>query len=179
MITGSLTFTMALAVWWANDIAILPRFSLDPRLEPCEECRACSFIDCQRIAQQLPPIDLPSLPSGLHPLRHITRAAQRDATRPETRRPPAQPCAQSSTVITLLVGVVSKCSVAGHTGQWTSSAADSFGSPCRAKAPRLRIIALASASRPGRFAVELTTFENSEGPKVPKMNGRSNACAAP
>src|SRR5215471_9734844 len=103
-----------------------------------------------------------SLRPAPSPTHHSCGTARRDTAGNPTS--PAQPCAQSSTVITLLVGVASKCSVAGHTGQWTSSPADSFGSPCRAKAPRLRIIALASASRPGRFAVELTTFENSEGP---------------
>jgi hypothetical protein len=83
------------------------------------------------------------------------------------------------TEIALSVGVASNSSFDGQVGQVTPSAAGAFGSPLRAKAARLSIIAFESARRPGRLAVELAMFENSDGPKVPKMNGRSNAWAAP
>src|SRR6476619_7668636 len=84
-----------------------------------------------------------------------------------------------STEMSFAVWVASKISFEGHAGQVTPRAWGAFGSPLRAKAPMLSIIACDSASRPGRLAVEFATFENSDGPKVPKMNGRSNACAAP
>jgi hypothetical protein len=45
------------------------------------------------------------------------------------------------------VGVASKSSIDGHVGHVTPSAGV-FGSPVRAKAPMLRIIASASANRP-------------------------------
>ena len=79
----------------------------------------------------------------------------------------------------LSVRVASKISLAGQIGHVTPSAAGAFGSPLRANAATLSIIARDNARRPGRLAVELATFENNEGPKVPKMNGRSNAWAAP
>src|ERR1700690_2569374 len=82
------------------------------------------------------------------------------------------------TVIALSVKLASNQSFAGQTGQVTPSAA-LFGSPDRANAPRLPIITLDSARRPGLFAVLFIAFENTFGPKLPKRNWRSNACAAP
>ena len=54
-----------------------------------------------------------------------------------------------------------------------------FGSLLLANAPMLFIIASDSASRPAWFAVPVMMLPNSDGPKVPKMNGRSNTWAAP
>jgi hypothetical protein len=45
----------------------------------------------------------------------------------------------------LAVGVASKISFDGHAGQVTPSASGTFGSPLRAKAPRLAIIACRGA----------------------------------
>src|ERR1700758_4067430 len=84
-----------------------------------------------------------------------------------------------TTEIAFAVGVASKISFDGQVGQVTPSACGAFGSPLRANAPRLAIIARESARRPGWLAVELAMFENSDGPKLPKMKARSNACAAP
>ena len=80
--------------------------------------------------------------------------------------------------MTLAVTVASKTSVAGHAGQVAPSAAW-FGSPFLANAPRLFIIASDKSRRPGRLAAVFVTLENSDGPKLPKTNGRSNAWAAP
>ena len=79
----------------------------------------------------------------------------------------------------LEVGVASKRRVDGHVGQVTPRAAGAFGSPRFVNAPRLFIIASDSSRRPGPLTVEFATFENSDGPKLPKTNGRSNAWAAP
>ena len=76
------------------------------------------------------------------------------------------------------VGVASKTTLAGQ-GCHVTPSCDVFGSPLRANALIAAVMAADSASRPGRFAVLLAAFENSDGPKLPKMNGRSNACAAP
>jgi hypothetical protein len=76
------------------------------------------------------------------------------------------------------VGPASKTSLAGQVGQVAPSAA-LLGSPLRANAPMVAIMAAESASRPGLLAVLLAALENSEGPKLPKMKGRSNAWAAP
>ena len=67
---------------------------------------------------------------------------------------------------------------AGQVSQVAPSAGV-LGSPVRAKAPRLAIMAADSASRPGALAVLLAAFANSDGPKLPNRNGRSKACAAP
>ena len=91
----------------------------------------------------------------------------------------AAACSRYCTERALSVGVASKIGVDGHIGQVSPSALGAFGSPRRAKAARLAIIACDSARRPGRLAVELAMLENSDGPKVPKTNDRSKACAAP
>jgi len=83
-----------------------------------------------------------------------------------------------STLMILCVGVASNFSIAGHRGHVTPSVGV-FGSPVRANAPRLCIIASDSSSRPGRLAVENSTFAKRDGPKLPNKNARSNACAAP
>ena len=45
--------------------------------------------------------------------------------------------------------------------------------------PSVCIIEDESSSRPGRLAALNQTLPNSEGPKLPKMNGRSATCTAP
>src|ERR1039458_2650748 len=82
------------------------------------------------------------------------------------------------TEIALSVKVASNQSFAGQTGQVTPSVV-LFGSPDRASAQRLVIIAFDSARRPGLLAVLFWAFENTFGPKLPKRNSRSNAWAAP
>jgi len=103
------------------------------------------------------------------------------AVQTQTRRACGESTAQRlhCTEIVLAVAVASKISLDGQIGQVVPNAAGAFGSPCRANAARLCIIACDRASRPGRLAVEFAIFENSDGPKLPNKNGRSNACAAP
>src|SRR5262245_52564814 len=76
------------------------------------------------------------------------------------------------------VGVASKSSIDGHVGHVTPSSG-LFGSPVRAKAPMLRIMASDSARRPAWLARVYEMLAYSDGPKLPKANGKSNACAAP
>jgi hypothetical protein len=80
--------------------------------------------------------------------------------------------------ICFCVGVASKISFFGHGCQFTPSDA-LFGSPFFAKAAIDCIIASDSCCRPAWLTVLLITSENSDGSKLPKMKGRSNACAAP
>lgn len=49
----------------------------------------------------------------------------------------------------------------------------------RAKLEIVCIIAFESSTRPGRFAVLNQTVTNSDGPKLPKMKGKSTTCTAP
>src|SRR5512141_593863 len=75
----------------------------------------------------------------------------------------ARPGNPYCTVICLSVRLASKCSTAGHTGQLTPSDA-LFGSPVRANAPMLSIIAFDRARRPALFAVLFCALENTFGP---------------
>ena len=78
----------------------------------------------------------------------------------------------------LAVAEASNSSTRGQLGQAVPSAA-SLGSPLRANAASAPIIAPESASRPPWLASVTITFAYSDGPKLPRMKGTSNACAAP
>src|SRR5215470_2196602 len=82
------------------------------------------------------------------------------------------------TEMAFVAGVASSSNMEGQVGHVTPSAG-LFGSPVRAKAPMLRIMASDSARRPARLARVYEMLAYSEGPKLPKANGKSNACAAP
>src|SRR5690606_18801626 len=74
------------------------------------------------------------------------------------------------------VSVASNRSWAGH-GSHVAPSAGWLGLPVRAKAPRVFIMCPESASRRGRLPLLLLALANTDGPKLPKRNGRSKAWA--
>ena len=91
----------------------------------------------------------------------------------------ARPPNEGSTEIAFAVGVASKSSVDGHVGQVDAERRRCSGRRCARTRRCCASSRRDSASRPGRLAVVLEMFENSDGPKLPNTNGRSKACAAP
>ena len=81
------------------------------------------------------------------------------------------------TEIALVVSVASKISFCGHVGHVVPSVA-LFGSLFFANEPMLFIMASDKSRRPALLTVVFIVFAISEGPKLPKTNGRSNRCAA-